>query len=85
MQEFGLGKRLEGRTAIITGGAGGIGSATAKMLAAHGANIIIADINEDAANKVVPVVESIGSKGRAVQHDVGSEESWKHVISEAAS
>ena len=41
---------VEGNTAIVTGGASGLGKATAAMLVANGAKVAILDLNEDAAN-----------------------------------
>jgi 3-hydroxybutyrate dehydrogenase len=43
---------LGGRTALVTGGAGGIGAACARALAGHGAKVTVADINEDGAKAV---------------------------------
>ncbi|KAD6120315.1 hypothetical protein R6Q59_026349 [Mikania micrantha] len=40
-------KRLEGKIAIVTGGAGGIGAATVRLFVKHGAKVVIADINDD--------------------------------------
>ena len=51
---------LKGHTAIITGGANGIGLATTRMLAEAGANVVIADINEEAG---VQVSEDLKGKG----------------------
>lgn len=62
--------KLEGIAAIVTGGASGLGGATATMLASHGAKVTIFDLNEEAGNASA---EAIG--GRFVRTDVTDEES----------
>jgi NAD(P)-dependent dehydrogenase (short-subunit alcohol dehydrogenase family) len=57
--------RFTGRTAVITGGGSGIGKATAQRLAAEGANVVVVDMNLDAAQAVA---DEVG--GLAVQADV---------------
>ena len=49
--------RLEGRTALVTGGASGIGAATCRRLAAEGAQVIVADVNLDLAREVAGEVD----------------------------
>ena len=44
--------RLENRTIIVTGGASGIGRATAKLFAAVGANVVVTDVNLEGAQSV---------------------------------
>ena len=68
---------LDGRVAIITGGAGGQGAAAARLYAEHGAKVVIADITE-AAGKAV--AEEIGEAAFFQRLDVGDEESWGECI-----
>jgi len=54
---MGLAKRLDGKVAIVTGGAHGIGNAIARRLADEGANVIIGDIDNAAAEKEVAAID----------------------------
>ncbi|HLS98374.1 MAG: SDR family oxidoreductase [Porticoccaceae bacterium] len=59
-------KRLEGKVAIVTGGGGGIGSATALRLVQEGARVVCADINLAAAERAV---EALAGNGLAIEFD----------------
>jgi NAD(P)-dependent dehydrogenase (short-subunit alcohol dehydrogenase family) len=70
---------IEGHSAIVTGGASGLGAATARALAAAGAKVAIFDINEKAAAEV-----AIDIKGIAVTCDVADSASAETAIKKAA-
>jgi len=61
---------LKGKTAIVTGGASGIGKQTCLDLAEEGANVVIADINEVGAQKIAEEIKKNGGKAIAVKCDV---------------
>lgn len=63
--------RHEGRVAVITGAASGIGAETARRLAAEGALVVVADIQGDAAEAVA---KEIGASARAIRTDVSRED-----------
>lgn len=65
-------KRLEGRTTIVTGGSRGIGEAIAERLAEEGANVAIADLRKEDAEKAKSKLEQLGVRAIAVQADVGN-------------
>jgi NAD(P)-dependent dehydrogenase (short-subunit alcohol dehydrogenase family) len=62
---------LRGKVAVITGGASGIGFATAKVLASRGANLVLADIEQAALNRATATLAPSGVKVEGVVCDVG--------------
>jgi 2-hydroxycyclohexanecarboxyl-CoA dehydrogenase len=63
--------RLEGRKALVTGGAGGIGTAIARRLAAEGAEVWVGDLDEEAAGKVASDVGGHALKLDVTDYDSG--------------
>lgn len=72
--------RLEGKTAIVTGGGSGFGAGIVAKFVAEGANVMVADINQDSAKKIV---DSVGSNTFAHVVDVANGDSMK-AMAEAA-
>jgi NAD(P)-dependent dehydrogenase (short-subunit alcohol dehydrogenase family) len=66
---------LDGKVAIVTGAAGGIGRDYSRGLAEAGAAVVVADVNGDGANEVANTLEQDGLRALGVQVDVGNEES----------
>jgi len=72
--------RFTGKTALVTGGASGIGKATAKQLAEGGANVVIADIQDDAGRAVAKEITDAGGQSTFVHLDVTSESDWNAAV-----
>ena len=66
---------LDGKVALITGAASGLGKAIAELYAKHGASVAIADINQQAADAVAAQINADGGKALGVAMDVTSEDS----------
>lgn len=75
--------RFDGQVAVITGGALGIGGATARRLASEGAKVLIADINDDAAGANVETINSAGGAAVASHVDVALAADIERMIGEA--
>jgi len=63
------GAGFDGRVAIVTGGAGGIGLAVGRRLAAAGARVVLVDMRRDAVSEAAA---SLGQRATAIQADVSS-------------
>ena len=73
-------KRLDGKVAIITGGAGGIGSAAARIFAREGAVVVVADLNEKDGAALEAEIRAAGNKCFFRKCDVSSGESVRAVL-----
>lgn len=73
--------RLNGKSAIITGAANGIGRATALLFAREGANVVIADVNEAGLREVEQEIKAMGGNVIGRKTNVSSEEEIKALIS----
>src|SRR5271168_3059062 len=72
--------RVEGKVALVTGGALGIGRADAEALAREGAKIGIADRDDEAGKQTVAKLQQAGFKAIFVKLDVSSEPQWKEAM-----
>ena len=73
--------RFAGRTAVVTGAAGGIGAAVAVRLAAEGAAVVLTDVRP--ADEVAKRIDDAGGRARAVVADAASEDDWARVAATA--
>jgi NAD(P)-dependent dehydrogenase (short-subunit alcohol dehydrogenase family) len=73
-------RNLEGKSALVTGGASGIGRATALAFAREGARVAVADILEEAAQGTVAEIEAMGGQALAIACDVTDDDAVKAMI-----
>jgi NAD(P)-dependent dehydrogenase (short-subunit alcohol dehydrogenase family) len=72
--------RLEGKVAIVTGSAEGIGAATAKLFAREGAKVVVADINESKGQQVAEEIRQDAGEAIFILLDVTNEDNWKSLM-----
>lgn len=80
MNDFtGRSGRLAGKTALVTGGASGVGRATCRRFVEEGARVLVADIDARGAE----VASTLGEAARFVRLDVSREDEWREALGEA--
>ena len=72
--------KVEGKVALVTGGASGIGAGCATRLAEEGASVVVTDLQADKGEELVVAIRKAGGKARFLHHDTTSEADWETVI-----
>ncbi len=75
---------IEGKVVVITGGGSGMGEATALLAADRGANVVVADVNENAAQAVAKKITANGQQAISVKCDVTKAEEVKAMVDRTA-
>lgn len=76
--------RVDGKVALVTGGARGIGGATAALLAEAGATVVVTDLLEAAGEARVEDIKQAGGAAIFLTHDVTNEGDWARVVATTA-
>ncbi len=72
--------RVDGKVALVTGGASGIGQATAELLAEEGATVVLTDLQDGPGEDVAAGIRAAGGEAGYHHHDVTEEAEWETVI-----
>lgn len=80
-----MSQRFEGKVAVVTGAAGGIGRATVAALARGGARVVATDLKDAPIHETAALVEQVGGELLTVSADVRSWDDWQRVVAESTS
>lgn len=72
--------RLEGKSAIVSGAGSGMGAATAKLFAAEGASVVVADVDEVGGQETVDAITAAGGTAQFLRTDVTADEDWQAAV-----
>ncbi len=75
--------RLEGKIAIVTGAARGMGEVEARLFAEEGATVVICDVTDDTGQRVADDIVSNGGSAEYAHLNVTDEDNWRQVIADA--
>jgi 3alpha(or 20beta)-hydroxysteroid dehydrogenase len=75
--------RVDGKVAIITGGARGMGASHARMLVEEGAKVVIGDVLDDEGEALAAELDAIGDSARYVHLDVSRPDQWDAAVATA--
>jgi NAD(P)-dependent dehydrogenase (short-subunit alcohol dehydrogenase family) len=75
--------RLDGKVALITGGASGMGMVASRLFASEGAKVLLTDVADEAGEAVAKEIESTGGEAAYVHADVSNEDDAKHMVDTA--
>jgi NAD(P)-dependent dehydrogenase (short-subunit alcohol dehydrogenase family) len=75
--------RLEGKVALISGSANGMGEAEARLFAREGAKVVIADVLTEQGQQVATSIVEAGGEAQFIRLDVTNEDDWKEVVTTA--
>lgn len=83
MTDYGKANRLDGKAALVTGAARGIGGEIAAAFAQAGAAVLVTDVLEDAGRGTVEAIRKTGAKAEFLRHDVTEEKQWEAAVTES--
>ncbi len=75
-----MASRLDGKVALVTGGARGIGAAIGRLFALEGANVMLADVRDQTGHETVDSIRNAGACALFCHLDVTNEDAWRGTV-----